>query len=89
MKKFEALGVEVLVDQHRSVRPAGYDFAAAGATVSADALKGADIIVEVKRPEASKLQDQRRALVVAVRGPYGNDAALSNDECRVAAFRWN
>ncbi len=53
------------------------DFTAAGATVSADALADADIIIKVKRPEASELAKYKRgALVIAIMDPYGNDAAL-------------
>ena len=53
---------------------------AAGATVSADALKDADIIIKVKRPEASELaQYKRGVLVVAIMDPYGNETAL---KCR-------
>ena len=48
-----------------------------GATVSADALKDADIIIKVKRPEASELSKYKRgALVIAIMDPYGNEAAL-------------
>ena len=53
------------------------EFTAAGATVSADALKDADIVIKVKRPEASELASYKRgALVIAIMDPYGNDAAL-------------
>ena len=41
-----------------------------GATVSADALKDADIIIKVKRPEASELAKYKRgALVIAIMDP--------------------
>src|SRR6202023_2461321 len=53
------------------------EFTAAGATISADALKDADIVIKVKRPEASELASYKRgALVIAIMDPYGNDAAL-------------
>src|SRR6202007_3260615 len=79
VKKFKALGVEVAVEPGAGVKSGllDSDFTAAGATVSADALKDADIVIKVKRPEASELSQYRRgALVVAIMDPYGNDAAL-------------
>src|SRR5207237_725120 len=64
------------------------EFAAVGATVSADALKDADIIIKVKRPEASELAKYKRgALVVAIMDPYGNDAALKTmADAGISAF---
>ena len=53
------------------------DYQAMGAEISANALDGADIIIKVKRPEASELAKYKRgALVIAIMDPYGNDAAL-------------
>ena len=56
--------------------------------MSADALKDADIIIKVKRPEAGELaQYKRGALVVAIMDPYGNQAALKTiADAGVAAF---
>jgi H+-translocating NAD(P) transhydrogenase subunit alpha len=64
------------------------EFTAAGATVSADALKDADIVIKVKRPEASELaQYKRGALVMAIMDPYGNDTALKTmADAGIAAF---
>jgi proton-translocating NAD(P)+ transhydrogenase subunit alpha len=79
VKKFKALGVEVAVEPGAGVKSGLPDseFAAAGATVSADAVKDADIVIKVKRPEASELgQYKRGALVIAIMDPYGNEAAL-------------
>ena len=40
-------------------------------------MKDADIVIKVKRPEASELANYKRgALVIAIMDPYGNDAAL-------------
>ena len=51
------------------------EFTAVGATVSADAVKDADIVIKVKRPEASELSGYKRgALVIAIMDPYGNMA---------------
>ena len=56
VKKFKALGVEVAIEPGAGIKSGLPDseFTAAGATVSADALKDADIVIKVKRPEASR-----------------------------------
>src|SRR5271169_3792623 len=79
VKKFKALGVEVAVEPGAGIKSGLPDseFTAAGAIISTDALKDADIIIKVKRPEASELSSYKRgALVIAIMDPYGNDAAL-------------
>ena len=90
VKKFKALGVEVAVEPGAGIKSGLPDseFTAAGATVSADALKDADIIIKVKRPEASELaQYKRGALVIAIMDPYGNEAALKTiADAGVSAF---
>jgi len=59
------------------VGPAGFGIYSRRATVSADAVKDADIVIKVKRPEVSELGKYKRgALVIAIMDPYGNDAAL-------------
>src|SRR6202047_4344693 len=79
VKKFKALGVDIAVEPGAGIKSGLPDseFTAAGATVSADAVKDADIVIKVKRPEASELANYKRgALVIAIMDPYGNDAAL-------------
>src|SRR5215510_5488592 len=79
IKKFKALGVDVVVEPGAGIKSGLPDseFTAVGATVAADALKDADIIIKVKRPEASELAKYKRgALAIAIMDPYGNDAAL-------------
>jgi NAD(P) transhydrogenase subunit alpha len=79
VKKFVALGVEVAIEPGAGVKSGllDADYAAAGAVVSADALKDADIVIKVKRPEASELAKYKKgALVIAIMDPYGNEAAL-------------
>ena len=79
VKKFKALGVDVAVEPGAGLKSGLPDaeFAAAGATVAADAVKDADIVVKVKRPEASELTSYKRgALVIAIMDPYGHEAAL-------------
>ncbi|HWW46471.1 MAG TPA: Re/Si-specific NAD(P)(+) transhydrogenase subunit alpha [Xanthobacteraceae bacterium] len=79
VKKFKTLGFDVAVEPGAGVKSGilDADFEAAGATVAADALAGADVVIKVKRPEASELAGYKRgALVIAIMDPYGNDAAL-------------
>src|SRR6185312_1384681 len=79
VKKYRALGAEVAVEPGAGVKSGlpDSDFTAVGANVSADAVKDADIVIKVKRPEASELGKYKRgALVIAIMDPYGNDAAL-------------
>ncbi len=90
IKKLKGLGADVAVEPGAGVKSGVPDaeFQAAGATVSADAVKDADIVLKVKRPEQSELGRYKRgALVVAIMDPYGNDAALkSMADAGVAAF---
>jgi NAD(P) transhydrogenase subunit alpha len=90
VKKFKALGVDVAVEPGAGVKSGLLDaeFTAAGATVSADAVKDADVVIKVKRPEASELgQYKRGAAVIAIMDPYGNDAALkAMADAGVSAF---
>ena len=57
VKKFKALGADVAIEPGAGIKSGvpDSDFTAAGAMVSADALKDADIIIKVKRPEACEL----------------------------------
>src|SRR6201997_1968552 len=90
VKKFKALGVEVAVEPGAGIKSGllDSDFTAVGATVAADATKDADIVIKVKRPEASELGNYKRgALVIAIMDPYGNEAALKTiADAGVAAF---
>ncbi|WP_421758842.1 Re/Si-specific NAD(P)(+) transhydrogenase subunit alpha [Devosia sp.] len=56
------------------------DYAAAGATVEADAatvLKGADVVLTVRRPAASNLAGVADgALVIGIMDPYGNEGDI-------------
>ncbi|HZR87845.1 MAG TPA: Re/Si-specific NAD(P)(+) transhydrogenase subunit alpha [Bradyrhizobium sp.] len=90
VKKFKALGVDIAVEPGAGVKSGLPDseFTAAGATVSADAVRDADVVIKVKRPEASELgQYKRGAAVIAIMDPYGNEAALkAMADAGVAAF---
>src|SRR5215208_4704390 len=90
VKKFKALGIDIAIEPGAGIKSGLPDseFTAVGATVSADALKDADIIIKVKRPEASELSQYKRgALVIAIMDPYGNEAALKTiADAGVSAF---
>jgi H+-translocating NAD(P) transhydrogenase subunit alpha len=79
VKKLIALGAEVAVVPGAGVKSGVPDaeYAAAGATVTTDAVNNADIVLRVRRPQASELpQLKKGALVLAIMDPYGNDAAI-------------
>ena len=90
VKKFKALGADVAIEPGAGLKAGLPDaeFAAAGATISAAALKDADIVVKVKRPEPAELTNYKRgALVIAIMDPYGNEAALrAMAEAGISAF---
>ena len=90
VKKFKALGADVAIEPGAGLKAGLPDaeFAAAGATISAVALKDADIVVKVKRPEPAELANYKPgALVIAIMDPYGNEAALrAMAEAGISAF---
>jgi len=80
IKKFMALGAELAVEPGAGVKSGvgDGDYTAAGATVSIDALKTADIVLKVRRPNDTELAGYKPgALVLAIMDPYGNDVALA------------
>ena len=79
VKKMLDLGAEVAVEPGAGTKSGipDQDFMAAGATVTADAVTGADIVLKVKRPQASELSRYKKgAIVVAIMDPFGQDDAL-------------
>jgi NAD(P) transhydrogenase subunit alpha len=90
VKKLKALGADLAIEPGAGVGSGVPDteYEAAGATISADAVKEADLILKVRRPEAAELASYKRgALVIATMDPYGNDAALkAMADAGVAAF---
>jgi H+-translocating NAD(P) transhydrogenase subunit alpha len=79
VKKMKALGADVAVEPGAGLKSGipDADFTAAGATVSPEAVKGADVVLRVRRPNASELAACKKgALVIAIMDPYGNEAAL-------------
>src|SRR5476649_541000 len=90
VKKYKALGVDIAIEPGAGLKSGLPDseFTTAVAVISADAVKDADIVIKVKRPEASELAKYKRgALVIAIMDPYGNEAALKTiADAGVAAF---
>jgi len=79
VKKYKSLGFEVAVEPGAGIKSGIPDaeFEAAGASLSAAAVKDADVVIKVKRPESAELSNYKRgALVIAIMDPHGNDAAL-------------
>ena len=79
VKKMIALGAELAVEPGAGIKSGilDADYTAAGATVTANALNGADVVLQVRRPGAAELSKYRKgALVIAIMDPYGNEAAL-------------
>ncbi len=79
VKKFKALGIDIAIEPGAGIKSGllDADYEAAGAAVSADAVKDADIVIKVKRPDVSEVAKYKKgALVIAIMDPYGNEAAL-------------
>src|SRR6202451_503141 len=79
VKKIIALGADLAVEPGAGIKSGilDADYAAAGASVSADAVNGADIVLKVRRPERAALSRLKKgALVIAIMDPYGHDDAL-------------
>jgi NAD(P) transhydrogenase subunit alpha len=90
VKRLAALGAEVLVEPGAGVASGilDADYAAAGAALAADAVKGADVVLKVRRPSAAELKAYKPgAVVLATMDPYGNEAALgAMAQAGVSAF---
>ncbi len=82
VKKLIGLGAEVAVEAGAGLASGitDDDYTAAGASVgtAAATLKGADIVLKVRRPSEKELKNYAKgALVLAIMDPYGNEAALA------------
>ena len=90
VKKLKSLGADVAVEPGAGVKSGVPDseFTAAGATVVADAVNNADVVLKVRRPNALELaQYKKGAIVIAIMDPYGNETALkAMAEAGVTAF---
>ena len=79
VKKMIALGAQVAVEPGAGTKSGvlDADYTAAGATVTPDAVNGADIVLMVRRPERAALSRLNKgAMVIAIMDPYGHDDAL-------------
>ena len=79
VKKLKSLGAAVVVEPGAGVKSGVPDseFTAAGATVAADAVTSADVVLKVRRPNALELAKYKKgAIVIAIMDPYGNEPAL-------------
>ncbi len=79
VKKMKALGAEALVEPGAGVKSGilDADYEAAGAVISRDAVRDADIVLKVRRPNEMELTAYKKgALVIAIMDPYGHEAAL-------------
>ncbi|CAM5329687.1 proton-translocating NAD(P)(+) transhydrogenase OS=Afipia felis OX=1035 GN=pntAA PE=3 SV=1 [Afipia felis] len=90
VKKYKSLGIDVAIEPGAGIKSGllDSDFEAMGATVSADAVKDADIVIKVKRPSAAEAASYKKgALAIAIMDPYNNDAALKSlADAGVSAF---
>jgi H+-translocating NAD(P) transhydrogenase subunit alpha len=90
VKKMISLGAEVAVEPGAGVKSGilDADYSAAGAAVAKDAVNGADVVLKVRRPQASELTHLKTGtIVIAIMDPYGHDEALrSLAEAGVIAF---
>ncbi len=80
VKKLKMLGSDLAVEPGAGIRSGirDEDFAAAGAIVSPDATKDADIVLRVRRPSEAELANYKSgALVIAIMDPFGNSTALA------------
>jgi NAD(P) transhydrogenase subunit alpha len=90
VKKYKSLGIDVAIEPGAGIKSGllDSDFEAMGATVSADAVKDADIVIKVKRPTAAEAASYKKgALAIAIMDPYNNEAALKSlADAGVSAF---
>jgi len=80
VKKMKALGADVAVEPGAGMKSGvlDADYAAAGASMAADAARDADVVLKVRRPAEAELGAYKKgALVLAIMDPYGNEGALA------------
>jgi NAD(P) transhydrogenase subunit alpha len=83
IKKLKAMGGEVAIQAGAGVRSGlrDSDYEAAGASVVAsvqDAVRGADVVLSVRRPPTEALTGiNPGAVVLSIADPYGNEAELA------------
>jgi NAD(P) transhydrogenase subunit alpha len=83
VKKIRGLGADVTVEAGAGVKSGtpDADYAGAGATIApsaTDAVKDADVVLKVRRPDATELAGYKRgALVIAIMDPFGHEADIA------------
>jgi H+-translocating NAD(P) transhydrogenase subunit alpha len=83
VRKIRALGADVAVETGAGVKSGvpDADYTAAGATIAgsaAEAVKDADVVLKVRRPQASELGGYKPgALVIAIMDPFGHEAEIA------------
>jgi H+-translocating NAD(P) transhydrogenase subunit alpha len=79
VKKMVALGATVAVQAGAGLKSGilDTDYTAAGAAVAADPLSDAEVVLQVRRPDAAELARMKKgAIVIAMMDPYGHDDAV-------------
>ncbi len=82
VKKLTALGAELVIEKGAGLKSGILDaeYEAAGASIAKtgkDALKGADIVLKVRRPVDAEIKAMKSgAIIIAAMDPYGNEAAV-------------
>ena len=91
VKKFKALGIDIAIEPGAGIKSGllDADYEAAGAVVSADAVKDADLVIKVKRPETSRaLQIQEGCAGHRDHGPLRQRCRAQGDgRCRRLGLR--
>jgi proton-translocating NAD(P)+ transhydrogenase subunit alpha len=91
VKKLVGLGFNVVIETGAGTasRIPDREFEAAGAIIGkAGDVKGADVVLKVRRPASAELKSYKQgAVVIAMLDPYGNDAAVKElADAGVTAF---
>src|SRR5215210_7618762 len=79
VKKMLSLGADVMVERDAGRRSGilDADYQAAGAVVGSNVVRGADVVLRVRRPNAAELSGYKRgALVLGIMDPFGNESAV-------------
>jgi NAD(P) transhydrogenase subunit alpha len=90
IKKMAALGATVTVQAGAGVKSGilDADYTAAGAAIADDPLNDADIVLQVRRPQAPELARLKKgAIVIGMIDPYGHENAVrAMAEAGIVAF---
>ena len=90
VKKMVALGATIAVQAGAGVKSGilDADYTAAGASVAADPVNDADIVLQVRRPEGPELSRLKKgAIVIGMMDPFGQESAVAAmAEAGIVAF---